>query len=122
MEIQYIGEQLIFGKIGNAFIALAFTGALLAAFSYLFSFSRRDEEEKAWRNIARTSFLIHSISVAGIFALLYYLFFNHRFEYYYVWQHSSTILPHEYIFASFWEGHPIVIGEFFIVYYAGFLT
>lgn len=36
--------------------------------------------------------------------VLYYLILNHRFEYYYVWEHSSTILPQRYIFACFWEG------------------
>jgi cytochrome c-type biogenesis protein CcmF len=103
MNIEYIGEALIFGKVGNLFIALALSGALLAGIAYYFSFKRRDEET-AWKNIARTAFIVHSVSVVGIFALLYYLIFNHRFEYYYVWQHSSTILPMQYIFASFWEG------------------
>ena len=103
MDIAYIGEELVFGNIGNLLISLAFTGALLAALSYYFSFKRLDEE-KAWKKIARSAFLVHSFSVVGIFALLYYLIFNHRFEYYYVWQHSSTILPAQYIFASFWEG------------------
>ena len=29
---------------------------------------------------------------------------NQYFEYYYVWQHSSTELPLRYIFSCFWEG------------------
>ncbi|HEX5000853.1 MAG TPA: cytochrome c biogenesis protein CcsA, partial [Bacteroidia bacterium] len=103
MDINYVGEELIFGKAGNLFIALAFSGALLAAFAYFFSFRNNDDSE-AWKRIARWSFAIHSVAVAGIFVILYYLFFNHRFEYYYVWQHSSSILPQQYIFASFWEG------------------
>jgi len=103
MEIAYIGEQLGFGKIGNLLISLAFTGSLVAAVSYYIGLKRKTEET-SWNKIARFSFLLHSFSVVGIFALLYYLIFNHRFEYYYVWQHSSTILPMEYIFASFWEG------------------
>ncbi|MBL7916617.1 MAG: cytochrome c biogenesis protein CcsA [Bacteroidia bacterium] len=103
MDIQYIGEALGFGKFGNLLIALSFSGAILAAISYFFSF-KRPSENKAWQKLARSAFFIHSISVIGIFALLYYLIFNHRFEYYYVWQHSSTNLPWEYIFASFWEG------------------
>ena len=103
MNIEYIGEALGFGKAGNLFIALAFGGALLAGLSYYFSFKRKDEES-SWKTIARSAYMIHSVSVIMIFVLLYYLIFNHKFEYYYVWQHSSTILPWQYIFASFWEG------------------
>lgn len=103
MEIQYIGESLGWGKLGNFFIALGFTGALLAGVAYYFSFKRKDEE-RSWKKIARTAFFLHSFSVVAIFAILYYLIFNHKFEYYYVWQHSNTILPMEYIFACFWEG------------------
>jgi cytochrome c-type biogenesis protein CcmF len=103
MDTIYVGEKLIFGNIGNFLIALAFTGALLASISYYFSFKRKDEEA-SWKKLARAAFTLHAVAVIGIFALLYYLIFNHRFEYYYVWQHSSRILPVEYIFASFWEG------------------
>lgn len=99
--MNYIGEQFIFGQIGNALVALSFSGALLAAVAFFISFRTGDD---GWKYIARTSFAIHSISVIGIFAVLYYLIFNHRFEYYYVWQHSSMSLPVKYIFSCFWEG------------------
>ncbi len=103
MTIQYVGENLLLGKIGNLFVILAFTGALLSAISYYFAF-KNPVETSGWRSLARTSFYIHGLAVAGIFATMYYLIYNHRFEYYYVWQHSSTILPVKYIFACFWEG------------------
>ncbi|MFI5219454.1 MAG: cytochrome c biogenesis protein CcsA [Bacteroidia bacterium] len=100
--MQYIGEQLIWGKIGNLLIVLGFTGALLSCIAYFFS--TKNPLEKSWKNLARISFFIHTFSIAGIFVVLYYLILNHRFEYYYVWQHSSTSLPQRYIFACFWEG------------------
>ncbi len=103
MNIEYIGEALVFGKIGNLLIALAFAGALLAAISYYFGY-KDPLESNSWKKIARYAYLVHSVSVISIFVVLYYLIFNHRFEYYYVWQHSSTTLPWQYIFASFWEG------------------
>jgi cytochrome c-type biogenesis protein CcmF len=103
MNIEYIGEALIFGKIGNLLIALGFSGALLAGIAYYFGYKSK-EDPAPWKVLARSAFLVHAASVTGIFVLLYYLIFNHRFEYYYVWQHSSTILPWKYIFASFWEG------------------
>lgn len=103
MDIQYIGEQLHFGKLGNLLISLAFSGALLGAISYFLGL-RRTDESRSWNKLARGAFMVHAASITGIFVLLYYLIFNHRFEYYYVWQHSSTTLPWQYIFASFWEG------------------
>jgi len=103
MNIEYIGEALVFGKIGNLLIALAFSGALLAAISYYFGYKNL-LEESAWKKVARSAFAVHAIAVVSIFIVLYYIIFNHHFEYYYVWQHSSKALPWQYIFASFWEG------------------
>ncbi len=101
MDIQYLGEQLIWGKVGNLLIILSFTASLLAAFSYLL-FLRSNEQ--SWRSIARKAIAVQSFSVFGIFALLFYLIVNHRFEYYYVWEHSNTIMPLKYILSCFWEG------------------
>lgn len=101
MDIQYIGEQLLWGKFGNLLVFTAFTAALLAAISYFFSLRTDD---KSWRKLARQAFAFHTISVTGIFALLFFLILNHRFEYVYVWEHSNTIMPLKYILSCFWEG------------------
>ena len=101
MDIQYIGEQLLWGKIGNLLVFTAFTAALLAAISYFFSIR---SEDRSWRKLARQAFAIHTISITGIFGLLFYLILNHRFEYVYVWEHSNTIMPLKYILSCFWEG------------------
>lgn len=100
--MQYTGEQLIYGNIGNGLIVLAFVSALLACVSYFFF--NKNPLDNSWKNLARTSFYIHTLSIIGIFTVLYYLILNHRYEYYYVWQHSSTSLPTRYILACFWEG------------------
>lgn len=101
MEISYVGEQLIWGRIGNLLIMLAFTSALLAGISYFFSLKDKD---RSWIKTARTAFAIHSISVLGIIGIIFYLVINHRFEYHYVWEHSNTEMPLRYIFSCFWEG------------------
>ena len=128
MNIEYIGEALVFGKIGNLLIAVAFVGALLAGISYYLGF-KNESESASWKKLGRTAFIIHAFAVVGIFSLLYYLIFTHRFEYYYVWQHSSKILPWQYIFASFWEGQEgsfllwtfwHIILSLFIIRKAGF--
>lgn len=101
MDIQYVGEHLIWGKIGNLLVILSFSSSLLAAFSYLIFFRSND---LSWRSIARKAFALQTFSIVGIFTLLFYLIVKHRFEYYYVWEHSNTIMPLRYILSCFWEG------------------
>ena len=101
MDIQYIGEQLLWGKLGNLLVFTAFSTALLSAISYYYAFRK---EDRSFRNLARKVFAIHTISVTGIFALLFVLIINHRFEYFYVWEHSNTLMPLRYILSCFWEG------------------
>ncbi|HNQ13137.1 MAG TPA: cytochrome c biogenesis protein CcsA [Bacteroidia bacterium] len=102
MEIVYEGESLIYGVFGNLLLAAAFSFALLSFFSFLISI--KNPLDVAWKKIARTSFILHSVSVIVIFALLYFLISGRYYEYYYVWQHSSDNLPAQYLFACIWEG------------------
>lgn len=99
----FTGEHLIFGQVGRLFIVLAFTAALLSTIAYLFAtFSK--EKSDSWKTIGRIGYAFNGFSVLAIFAILFYLIYNHYFEYHYVWSHSSTTLPMQYIFACFWEG------------------
>ncbi len=100
-EIQYIGEHLIWGKIGHLFIVLAFVASLASAIFYAYSIRT---EEPSWKSLARKAFAVHTFSIIGIFGLLFYLIIKQRLEYYYVWEHSNSIMPLRYIFACFWEG------------------
>ncbi|MEO8148425.1 MAG: cytochrome c biogenesis protein CcsA [Bacteroidia bacterium] len=99
----YIGEHLIFGQAGRLFIVLAFTASLLSSVAYLFSAFRKNDKD-AWKPLARGAFALHGISIVSIFGILFYIIYNHYFEYYYAWFHSSTTMPTRYIFACFWEG------------------
>ena len=101
MDIQYIGEQLIWGKIGNVLVMLTCTASLLAAISF---YKYSSTKEISWRSLGRKAFAVLSVSVLGIFGILFYLILNHRFEYFYVWEHSNTIMPLRYVLSCFWEG------------------
>lgn len=104
-EIQYLNEHLLPGKIGNFFIVLSFTAALLSTIAYFFAGkSSASTLDKSWQNIGRTAFYIHGVSIFGIVGTLFYIILNHYFEYQYAWQHSSRDLPLRYIFSCFWEG------------------
>ncbi len=103
MEFQ--GEQLIWGEIGHFSVLLSFMASLIGCIAfYLSEKSRLITNETNWYKIGKTSFFIHSIAVFTIFSILFYLIFNHRYEYHYVWSHSNNELPFKYLLSCFWEG------------------
>ncbi|MES2455302.1 MAG: cytochrome c biogenesis protein CcsA [Bacteroidota bacterium] len=104
MDIQFIGENLLPGKIGQFFIVLAFGASLLSAISYFFAAKNKELADQSWTRLGRLGFLINWVSIIGIGATLFYLILNHYNEYYYVYSHSSKELPVYYIISAFWEG------------------
>jgi len=103
MDIQFAGEHLYPGRLGQFFVVLSFGTALLAAVSYYFA-SVKDTPDKSWQRIARIAFRLNTVAVVGIGASLFYIIYNHLFEYHYAWAHSSKALPVYFIVSCFWEG------------------
>lgn len=101
--MEYVGEHLGIGKVGNVFVILSFVFALLASISYFFA-AKDNEEAASWKSIARIAFRLHGVSVIGIVATLFIMIQNHYFEYEYVWHHSNRAMPIRYILSCFWEG------------------
>jgi cytochrome c-type biogenesis protein CcmF len=99
------GEHLLPGNIGYLLCILSFISSIVACISY-YKNARTQLLESAspWYNIARASFIIHAVSLFAIFGVLFYLIFNHRYEYNYVWAHSNNQLPFKYLLSCFWEG------------------
>lgn len=97
--IETVGERLWAGNLGNGFIVLSFVAALLSTVSYFIS-----RKDSSLITLARIAFNVHAFSVIGIIATLFYMLFNHFFEYQYVWQHSNTDMNMKYILSCFWEG------------------
>jgi cytochrome c-type biogenesis protein CcmF len=103
--MDFIGEQLIPGKLGHFFVLLSFVASLAATVSYYLSTTYKEETDKMrWRQLARIFFVAEAISVVSIFAILFYIISNHLFEYKYAWQHSSKALEMKYLLSCFWEG------------------
>ena len=57
MDIQFIGENLLPGKIGQFFIVLAFASSLLSAIAYFFATRNKEVGDQSWTRIGRISFL-----------------------------------------------------------------
>jgi len=104
MDIQFVGENLLPGKIGQFFIVLAFCASLLSAVAYFFSTRNKNLEDQSWRKIGRLAFFVNGLSIIGIGGILFYLILGHYNEYNYVYFHSSKELPVYYIVSAFWEG------------------
>ncbi|OOQ60316.1 cytochrome c biogenesis protein CcsA [Mucilaginibacter pedocola] len=105
MDTVFKGEHLLPGQIGQFFIVLAFGAALLSFISYLFATTDDAGKPKStWQTLGRIGFYINSVSIIGIGACLFYIIYNHYFEYHYVWAYTSRSLPVRYIISAFWNG------------------
>ena len=102
--MDYIGEHLMPGKIGNLLIIVSLVSSLIACFSFYRSFrSTLPEEQASWKRLGRIAFLIDAAAVISVFILLYTLIANHRYEYMYVYKNSGNDLEPKYIFSSLWS-------------------
>ena len=113
MDIQFVGEHLLPGRLGQFFIILSFCSALLATLSYYFATVNNLKSplsgefatlSASWKRIGRIAFMLNLVAVVGIGSCLFYIIYSHLFEYHYAWAHSSKALPVYYIISSFWEG------------------
>jgi cytochrome c-type biogenesis protein CcmF len=101
----FIGEQLLPGQIGYFLSILSFVAALVATFAFAKAFyANHIETEIQWNKLAKTAFLIESVTIVSCFMVLFYLIYNHRFEYKYAYSHSDLSLPFQYLLSCFWEG------------------
>ncbi|MBK7214594.1 MAG: cytochrome c biogenesis protein CcsA [Bacteroidales bacterium] len=110
MDIQYIGEHLLPGILGKTFIWTSFFMLLVSGFFYVTSL-RKKEQLKSKVRLGDTFFLLHFATLIAAVVTLYYLIFNHYFEYSYVWQYSATDLPTKFLLSCFWAGQE---GSFLI--------
>jgi len=87
--------------IGQFLVHLAFAASLIAVGAYGFSLRRQSED---WKMIGRVFFFITALLV-GVIAVMHVAnILDHRFEYTYVWQHSSRELSVPLLLASSYAG------------------
>lgn len=93
------------GNVGHLFVIVALVAALIAAFAFFKSaVTTTLMHKEQWVKNGRVAFFVHAFAVFGIVATLFFIIYNHMFEYHYAWSHSSTRLPVYYMISSFWEG------------------
>jgi len=104
MNIAFQGEHLLPGDLGRIFVVLSFGAALLSTISYYFATTSTNPLDKSWLRMGRIAFFINSISILGVGTLLFYVIYNHFFEYHYAWAYTSRSLPVYFIVSGFWNG------------------
>ncbi|MCS6967548.1 MAG: cytochrome c biogenesis protein CcsA [Cytophagales bacterium] len=92
------------GVIGHVSVCTAFVASLLAAYGYIQSQHRTAVERQSWMVFARRAFYLHSAAVLSVIISLFYIIYNHYYEYHYAWDHSSNNLPVHFMISCFWEG------------------
>src|SRR5258706_711146 len=98
--MDYIGEHLLPGQLGHFFIVLSLVASIVATFCYFMSARSTIEEDTIrWKRLARYAFITEVFSVIAIFGILFYIIYNHLFEYHYAWKHSSRSLEFKYMLA-----------------------
>ena len=102
--MDYVGEHLMPGKLGQFFVVLAFAGSLVSAISYFKSTNAKSiGEADSWKKMARISFLLQTFSIFVVFATIYYIIRRHYFEYNFAWEHSGKNLDPKYLLSCIWE-------------------
>jgi cytochrome c-type biogenesis protein CcmF len=65
--MNYFGEHLLPGRLGNFFITLSLLASLIACFAYFKSVrSATGANKERWKKLARTAFLTETISVFAV--------------------------------------------------------
>jgi cytochrome c-type biogenesis protein CcmF len=108
------------GNLGHFFVILSFVAALVATYAYFrSSVAKQPEEQLQWRTLARFSFYAELIGVIGIICCLYFILYNHQYQYKFAYKHSDNSLPVKYLFSCFWEGQE---GSFLVwIFWHSFL-
>ncbi|MDT8308104.1 MAG: cytochrome c biogenesis protein CcsA [Bacteroidales bacterium] len=101
--INYLHEHLWPGIAGQAFILISFIVILISTIFFFGSHHRMGINKKRlqW---ARIFYFIHLITIVLSVVLLYYIIFNHYFEYKYAYSYSSSSMKLKYLISSLWAG------------------
>jgi len=104
MDKAFQGEHLLPGHLGQFLVVLSFGAALLSAASYYFATTSTNKLDTSWLQMGRWAFRINTLSLLGVGVCLFYIIYNHYFEYHYAWSYTSRSLPVYYIVSGFWNG------------------
>ncbi|WP_421874947.1 heme lyase CcmF/NrfE family subunit [Marinoscillum sp.] len=89
------------GNLGHILVILAFVSSIVATYAFAKSIN---DDRHSWARFAKGAFYVHAIAIFGIVITLFVMISGHMFEYHYVYQYTSKLLPVYYQISSFWNG------------------
>ncbi len=92
--MEYLGEWMWAAHLGRTLVAVAFASALLATVGFV----------RGNLKLGRAAFVTHAASTLGVIALIFILFFGHRYEFQYIWKHLNNEMPMRFVLSAFWGG------------------
>ncbi|WP_126973332.1 cytochrome c biogenesis protein CcsA [Gynurincola endophyticus] len=103
--MNFVGEHLLPGQIGHFLVILSLVASLVAMIAYFKAATVQNlQEALSWKKLGRIAFAVDAFSITAVFAIIFYLIYNHYFEYYYVYNHSDRSLSVKFLLSSIWEG------------------
>ncbi len=103
--IKFEGEHLLPGQIGHFFIILALVSSLISLISYGVASTKADLAQKYdWQRFGKINFIIHFVSIIAVFSIIFFICYNHYFEYMYAYKHASKELESKFLLSCIWEG------------------
>jgi len=103
--IKFEGEHLLPGQIGHFFIILALVSSLISLISYGVASTKADLAQKNdWQRFGKINFIIHFVSIIAVFSIIFFICYNHYFEYMYAYKHASKELESKFLLSCIWEG------------------
>ncbi len=118
--MNYLHEHTWLANYGHLLIIVAFVCALMATITYFAANQYSIIRMQAWKNIAKSFFLVAGISAFAAIAILYYVMLNRYFEFHYVWKYTNHAMNAAYMLASFWSGQEgsLLLWSFWILIFA----
>ena len=92
--MEYLGEWMWAAYLGRFLVALALATSLLSTLAFV----------RGNVQLGRRAFLAHAGSTLGVIALIFLLFFGHRYEFEYIWKHLNNEMPMRFVLSAFWGG------------------
>ncbi len=89
------------GILGQAALSLAFVSAILATWFY---YRAAQHGSERYESVANALFFLKGAFTFFGSGLLVYLIFTHQFQYYYVYNYTSSDLQNIYLWAAFYSG------------------
>ena len=90
--MEYLGEWMWAAYLGRFLVALALASSLLSTLAFV----------RGNIQLGRRAFLAHAGSTLGVIALIFLLFFGHRYEFEYIWKHLNNEMPMRFVLSAFW--------------------